>query len=263
MSMKTGKRILSIFLVTMMIATSIPFAVAEDGIQSSMNTSLNFISDNALGKMLSNAQSEEASNLYGIREVTLSGNSAETSFVAPDNTNLVVAIYEEETNRMLSSGLVAVDSQTEKATVALSAFTLPSYYIVKAFLLDENNAAICKNYENLEHTKIYQEFLEKDVYDFDAQRVMNLDNATDNNFFVVSDQAKVITKSASQNIIRSYDSEEGVYVIQNADNNLKAAKSGDVIYIPDEQQEENYILTKVKTVSVTGSTVTLTQRLWS
>lgn len=90
------------------------------------------------------ASAQAGENEFAISKITVKGKTASATLSAPDNTTLVVAVYDETTNQMLGAGVKAVDSGTETADVNISISAMPKAYLVKAFLLDSDNASITK-----------------------------------------------------------------------------------------------------------------------
>lgn len=132
---------------------------------------------NVLGEIVADAIDEtnterEENSGCGIFDVSLSETTATVHFSAPDNTTLVVSVYEEESMKMLSSGKAAVDSDMAEAAVKLSDFEFPEHYIIKAFLLDADHAPVCENYENKDHTVEMEQFYEKSA---DLKMIMKME----------------------------------------------------------------------------------------
>ncbi|MBQ5905226.1 MAG: hypothetical protein IIW88_05110, partial [Clostridia bacterium] len=209
------KKILSLFLITLLIFTSLPVVNAADIYES--EEKLDYSSGNAVGEAIVNAidevnQSVEENNGFGVFGLYLNDLIANVSFSAPDNATLVVAVYDEETGVMVTSGKAQVNSDMSNVEVTLADCIAPDYYIIKAFILNEDNIPVCSYYENREHTKAYKEFFEKNIYDFDEDKVINFDISDESNFAVVNDNAVVVTYSENKNIVVKDDYENGVYV---------------------------------------------------
>ena len=105
--MKMGKRIWVVFLAVLMLLTSVPFAWAtgdSDVVQDETITS--FSGENSIGKMLSAeldaAKAAEEAD-YAITDLSMAESTATVSVKNKTACYLVVAAYDEDTARMLSS----------------------------------------------------------------------------------------------------------------------------------------------------------------
>lgn len=254
------KRALSVVLAVVFVVTLIPANAANPSAIQEAEKEVTYNATNILGEVLSQAMESETeeNNGYFIQDITVDGLSAEAQISAPDGITLVVAIYDEKSGEMITSGKATVDSATETVKVNLGECDMPEYFVVKAFLLDENNAPVCQNYEGLTYIEAYQEFLSKTTDDFDEEKVINLDSGKESNFAVVSDDTVVIEKSLGENNVVTDDYENGMYAFDNADEELKSLESGDVLYYVYGDGPEDYILTKVGEIEINGDEVTIT-----
>lgn len=265
--MKQAKRFLSVFLVLLMLCTSLPFAFAEDGTTVSFDQSdYDIEGTNSLGNMLSSAMESEEMDpyaSYNISNVAVEGQTVTASFNNAADCTLVVAAYEEESMQMLCSDSVKVEANAKETSVLLPDWSVENI-IIKAFLLDDNMYALCKEYTFRGYTKAYQEFDKKTVHDFDAEKVINLDEAIDNNFLVLADNAIRVTPTEEANLLVSFDFEENVFVFDNATDDIQNLKSGDLFYY-DNGDYENMIIITVQsvaknadgTITVKGDTILL------
>ena len=265
---KISKQIIALLLAIVMVLpigmfSVNPFATkarAEET-QQDLQNNVEYKATNALGEVIKQAidgEDAEESSGYFIETVTLDGVLAQATFSAPDNTTLVVSVFDESSGVMVTSGKAEVGSDTKEIDVYLDDCVMPEFFVVKAFLLDDNNAPVCKNYEGLEYTESHQEFLSKTVYDFGESEIINVDYSYDNNFAVVSDEAVSAEQRGNINTLKTNDYENGIYVIENADQEIKSLKSGDVFYFEYGSDINDYILTKVGTIKIEGNTVTIT-----
>ncbi len=85
--------------------------------------------------------------------------------------------------------------------------------------------------------------------------MLNLDNDQSTNFEVYKDDTLVISKS-TYNVLKSADEESGKYVFTNCNEELKSLASGDVFSYKYDSGKT--LIVKVKDISVSGSTVTVT-----
>ncbi len=229
--------------------------------QTSISNEMQVTGTNSFGNMLAqeiNAKENEQleNNGYNVFSVEVTGQTAEVELQTLKNSTVVVGVYTEDGSTLLQTANAAVtpDDETVKVTFAQA---LPEYFYIKAYLINsENMRPLCTVYECPNYTKEMQEFFKKTTADFPEDRVLNLDNDTANNFAVYSDDVKVISEQTGINNVTG--SVNGTYVIENADENFTELKSGDMIAY--EYGDNELILLSVDSISVNGSTVTITEK---
>ena len=103
-------------------------------------TTTRVFSKSSLGGILAqNVQvdnSQSSLEEYGVSQVEINGSTATVSYKAVEDADLVVAVYEEDSRKMVASGHELVQAHGMSATVVLDLDTMPQYYIVKAYLTD-------------------------------------------------------------------------------------------------------------------------------
>ena len=268
---KLSKQFVALLLAFLMIITIIP-AYASNKPDAQTKENITYKANNALGEALTSASNELAvKSEYYIQDIQISDEIAEVEFVAPDNATLVVALYDEDSKKMLTSAKTVVNSEDKTTTLSFEDINLPEYYLIKGFLLDEDYKPICENYEDYAYTKAYQEFLDKTVDDFDPAYVVSLDGSYDNNFAVLADDViitsqtyseisnvETLNTAALENNLTTNDYDNGIYVFENANDNLLSLKPNDVFYHIYGDGINDYILAKVGTIKTEGTTVTIT-----
>ena len=254
---RTVKRILAILLTVVMLLSVAPMSVfaKNEEIKPRYDESVSVNQDNDFSKLvMSKVESENSdSEFYGVTEMEIDGKLAKLHAVAPDKGAIVVAVYSEE-GKLIGYTKESTDSAKKEYTVSLANISIPKYYLVKVFIIDENCAAVCKEYVNREHTTAFEQFMNLTVDDFDAEDVVNYDSDKSNNFAVLKDGTKRTKSTTSANIISSYDSATDTYVITNADSVVKSLKKGDMLYLEGSSINECSII-GVETISVSGNTV--------
>lgn len=260
--MKTTKKITAVLLMILVLFTCIPMNVfaAES---YSTEEKLSYSSNNVIGDAIVNAiddtnQEVNDNGGYGVFGLSLDNLTANVALSAPDNSILLVAIYDEETDYMVTSGKTSVNSDTQTIEVPLAECDLPDYYIIKAFILNSDFSPVCNHYENKEYTKAYEAFFAQDVFDFDEEKVINFDAGYETNFAVVHDDSVVVAYTENENIVVTDDYENGIYVFENANEQITSLVYGDILYYVYGDGEEEYILTKVGTVETNGNLTTVT-----
>ena len=260
--MKTTKKITAVLLMILVLFTCIPMNVfaAES---YSTEEKLSYSSNNVIGDTIVNAiddtnQEVNDNGGNGVFGLSLDNLTANVALSAPDNSILLVAIYDEETDYMVTSGKTSVNSDTQTIEVPLAECDLPNYYIIKAFILNSDFSPVCNHYENKEYTKAYEAFFAQDIFDFDEEKVINFDAGYETNFAVVHDDSVVVSYSENENIVVTDDYENGIYVFENATEEITTLEYGDILYYVYGDGEEEYILTKVGTVETNGNLTTVT-----
>ena len=227
---KVLKQTLSVFLAVVMTFTiTLPaFAQESEEPQANTQTAVNYESTNAIGSLILDNVEQETSEEnadYLIQSVIIENKTATVELKTLDACTVAVAIYEYNGGKMVASGKTDIDAnesvKENTVSVTIDMDEMPEYFYVKAFLVDANNAPLCKSYESMEYTKEFEEFMAKTTDDFDTDKVINLDESEDNNFLVVSDDATVIELEEEKNIVAKDDYENGIYVIENADEQIK------------------------------------------
>ncbi len=256
--MKFTKKLMSVFLVLAILGTtligsfSLPVSAKETQEQDN-----EIVATNSIGRVLSSVleeSGEETGDL--IHSVTVVDGVATMVFnTLTEDATAVIGIFDETTDELLLSQEAELYIDDNSATMAFDIASLPEFFVVKAFLLDENLEPLCKAFVSNEYTESYQEFLSKTTDDFDENYVINLDENSNENFVVVSDGAVVVTE-AETNILISADEETGTYVFENIDEQITSLKPDDIFYF---SSEENIITIKVASVVIDGTTATVTE----
>ena len=100
--MKIGKKILSVFLATLVLVGCVPFVVFATNNDSFgvENGNVEFASNSTFGSMLSDAIEEETniSSEYSVSAIEFNSNEATVTYSAVKDCTLLVGIYDEETD---------------------------------------------------------------------------------------------------------------------------------------------------------------------
>lgn len=264
---RVTKQVLSALLAIIIIATSVPFtAFAEEGnTQGNQNVSadmgdMSLTATNSFGEMLAESLSEqtaEQDNGYYISDVEYQDDCALVKFATKQDCTIRVAVYEEDSGRMITSASEEVLAADTEVIVNFED-ALPGYFVLKAFMLDENTAALCKAYTCNEETKMYEEFEKTTVEDYPEDKVINLDESVDNNFLVMSDDTTTVTADGEKNTLVSYNNETGVYTFNNIDGQIKSLKVGDIFYFDNGNVEELTFI-KVGSIEINGTVAYITE----
>lgn len=279
---KTGKikRIMAYLLAFMMLFqgmyTSLPVNAEESGASSNVIATgtdaspdvqgdvgeMSINADNSVGEIFSNelqGKEQEIANDNGnhIFSVEMDGNEATVSFQTNEEATVVVAIYDESGVQMLASGSEEVTSEERETIVLINTDTMPAYYLIRAYLVGSNDyEPLSSMYESPMHTKEMQDFLQTTIDDYDADRVINLDEDKTNNFAVLNENVKRIEENGAANQVVYADDTTGTYKIENADEDITSLQPGDIFSY--EYEEDNLLVVKVGTIEIDGTNVTIT-----
>lgn len=247
-----------------MIFSSIPMVYATDGISSSVEDETSISAENGLSKIIENlteAEDEYANSGYSISDMIFDGTTANVTVNVPDACTLVVAVYDEDTLEMiatatkqLSASVYSEDYRKDIISVDMNILVLPEHFLAKAFLLDENKNALCKNYTCRTYTTAFETFMETTPDDFEGKDIITLDNNCDD-FGVLADGAVTAKKSETM----TYTYNNGVYTFYNAIDEVKNLKTDDIFYYQLSDEIGDFLLIKVVSVDVDGSTVTIVE----
>ena len=274
--MKT-KRIIAFITMLVMSVTVISqcfvTAFAEDTVISTDGSAVGaetFIDDvevsgtNSVGDLLaSEFQEKQAEQLenngYNIFSIEMDGNIATVDFQVQNTCTLIVGIYDDSKTTMFATGTTEVSEEDELVEVEIPLIIMPDYFYVKAYLVNsETLEPLCLEYTNPNYTQHMQEFFSKTTDDFDEEKVLNFDDDKTNNFAVYSDDVTVIPYEEGFNTNITYDEETSTYTIENASESVISLKSGDILIYSDDP-DSDMIIAKIGSMSVSGTTVTITE----
>ncbi len=215
----------------------------------------------SFGNMLSQTLSDEVEQQEenqgcNIFEITIEEQKAAVSLETSENATLVVGIYSEDGLEMKGSGIAEVTPDDEEITVDIATDGMPEYFLVRGFLINsEDYSPLCTAYESSMYTQEMKKLLDLTVDDFDADRVLNLDESKDNNFAIYKENVQKIEIGNEKNHIVSEDKES--YVIENADETVRNLEPGD--FFAGVKEDGETIIVKVKAVTKDGTKVTVVQ----
>lgn len=100
---------------------------------------------------------------------------------------LQLVVTDDLQSKIVYDKQVKVSASLRYETVEVNTGTLPDYFYIYAFLKDKDGNELCEGYSSSLYSKNFEEFYEKTVNDFDADRVINFDENTTTNFAVTQD----------------------------------------------------------------------------
>lgn len=219
----------------------------------------------SFGKLLVNSideQNSASSSENRVIGVTVDGSTATVEYVAAEDADIVVALYTDDSEELMSaSGTVdvfAMEENTGHSTVTVPLTgSIPASFIVKAFLLDKDeHAPLCNEFTSLAYTKDLSDLESSTIYDYPENQVVNLDEDVSNNFAVVTSDVTLITSDeniGTQNQITELDNDNLYYTIENASEEIQALQPGDILTY--EYEPGYFLIARILDISVNGSTV--------
>ncbi|MBQ6119077.1 MAG: hypothetical protein IJK98_07575, partial [Clostridia bacterium] len=260
MKQRITKRIFVLFLAMLMVVMSLTPAFAKNAPDVSAETTSGFAGRNAFDVIASNLSDDNSNDDYAISYLELCDGKAYVDIGNADICDVVVAIYDEDTMQMVTSGTAQVPTEHQAVEVEIAAADLPEYYVVKAFLLDAKHNALCKEYTSLMYTRAYEKFLEQTPDDFknNAVIVFETDEEKEHEDFAVLTDCAVV-EDATDGMTFTYNEATATYTFYNATKEAKKLSKGDVYYYQYGERSNEFLLFKVKSVKVSGSMVTVVQ----
>ncbi|MBE6784451.1 MAG: hypothetical protein E7536_10645 [Ruminococcaceae bacterium] len=254
-------RFLAVALMVIMIFSSVPINVfasnteTEPITDSSMPVSIE--AENSFAQMLTESMTTSTipeNESYYFAGLYVDDNDLLTvNFTNDDDCTLVVSFYDEETEQMLHSEVFEVPAKAKYARFQIDRTKLPEYFVVRAFLLGDNNEALCSNFESRDYTKKAMDFKSKTPDDFDASKVVELEN---DDFFVLKDGVKRVQPTVFRNKLVSYDSQTNTYEFESVNSHITGLNVGDVFYY-NNGDKNNIIVIKVKSITFSGDNATI------
>ena len=232
--------------------------------QPTVNSNVSMEATDSFGKLLMNSideQNSASSSENRVIGVTVDGSTATVEYVAAEDADIVVALYTDDSEELMSASGTAPAFVTEDntgsstATVSLTG-SIPNSFVVKAFLLDTvEHAPLSNEFTSNAYTKDMQDLKNATVDDYPADRVVNLDENDDTNFAVVKDDVVLVNEDdTSTGAMSVIDNGDGSYTIYNADEKTRNMQPGEIFVY---QCEEGILVVQVETIDVSGTTVVI------
>ena len=267
--MQTFKRAMAMVLTMIMVLSLIPahsFATEYQVAPEVDASNMTIEGTNGFGNLLSQEiqESQEESDSaeedyeagYSVVDLTFDGSTATVEYSSLEEARLVVAVYSEDGLQMLASGETTVSPEDDVSTVTIEG-DIPEYFLASAYLMDTYDLSpLCAAYDTPMYTREMQELLESTVDDYDPDQVLNLDEDETTNFAVYADDTILIESVDGFNIVTTVDDENGVYVIEKADDQITSLQVGDVFSYA--YRENEIIIAKIAAITADGTTVTIT-----
>ncbi len=260
-NMKITKRILSVLLLMAMLVGMLPAGAMAEEVQTTVESDgVTVEGTNSFGSLLADEIQEETASSesggYNVIGLTIEDGYAIVEYDTLEEAILVAALYTEDGLQLLTSGSMTVYPGETVAEIEIAG-EIPEYFMASAYLLDTyDHSPLCSPYDTPMYTQEMQELLASTTEDYDADRVLNLDESTTTNFAVYTDNVQVITYAEGVNTVTGVDDENATYVIENADSSITALQTGDIFAYG--YSDEDLLIVKVASITVDGTTATIT-----
>ena len=248
-------------LVLALAVTLFPVTARASSDGSGVGSDVTLEGDTSFGSLLTNtvnaSQTQQSQESYDSRicDMTVEGTTATVEYSTTVEANLVVAIYDQDSGKMLGSGTVTVGPEETIAEVAIEIPTMPYYFRAGAYLLDAaTNDPVSEEFKTDRYTKTMQDILAATVDDFNPELVLNLDSDRTTNFAVFNENT-LLAKSGDGEI-QITDNGNGTYTIENADERFLAMQPGDTFAYT--YPDGTVLIVNAASVNVEGDTVTVT-----
>ena len=218
----------------------------------------NYISQRVKNETESSAASLEGYEGYAISDLTFEPDTG-TVLVKTSQTNackVSVRFLTDDGSTEILKAESSVNAGSDVVTqIEAETVFLPQYYQVTAELLGPMGEKLCDTYICNEFTQNMQEIYAADIYDFEPEYVVNLDDDPTTNFMVLSEEAVIAESSESVNNLVSADYESRVFVFDNVDETIRSLEENDFLYV--KADEENTIAISVASVEFENNTATI------
>lgn len=180
-------------------------------------------SENSFGAMIANSINQENMRIMMnsvVHSVEMNGTEATVNYESKVAGRAVVCVYEDvgadKVPRLLGTGIQNFDAELNTVTVPVQMTALPEYYLVRVYLIGENDVPLSAEYSDPMHTREMQVLLQSDIsYYMKDYEVLNMDGRTDTNYAVYSKDVEVLYFSKMENRVLSQDNENCVFEIEN------------------------------------------------
>lgn len=183
--------------------------------------------DNVIGDALLDKQEKENKD-YFVSDILIDEDrkSATVNYQALTDVELVVAIYDETEQQMITS-VNTVVCKSEHSVILKIKTDIPKFFIAKAYLTDvDSHVPVSIPYKTELYTEQIQQLRSKTVDDFDKKRVVNLDNDKTTNYAVYQEDVVSVTETEKADIV--YEQSNGNYLVKNPSKKVLDLKKGDI-----------------------------------
>ncbi|MBE6733465.1 MAG: hypothetical protein E7561_05670 [Ruminococcaceae bacterium] len=253
------RKLLSLVLSVALLLSFAVIPVSADNTDTELQSDITATSNNSFGGLVSetiNAQLEKQleNNGFNVFSIEYLNGVATVELEALEDCTLLVGVYSEDGKTLHTSATVSVTTNEKTVDVNLDTAGIPDYFLISAYLINtEDFKPLCTVYTTYNYTKEMIEFLSKTTEDFQEDKVLKLEDDNTNNFAVYNDSVTMVDENSETTV----SEENGVYTITNATTEISNLKKDDIFSY--NYQNGDALILKVADISVSGSTVTITE----
>ena len=242
--MRMAKRLLSVFLALTIVIGVVPMNVfaKENETQANTESEVSVSSETGLGGIINNlqAQEQEENPDYSISFIEFNGKVATVYLTNVTACQLVVAVYDENTMKMLGSGVAQLEEGAPTTDVEIDIEEMPEHFLSYAFLLDENYNSLSEKYLCQRYTTEFEEFLAKEPEDFTGEDIIVFDDSKTVTDFAVLNDSAVTTES--ETMTYTYDEETLTYTFENITDEIRNLSVGEVFHYQYGETENEFLI---------------------
>ena len=175
----------------------------------------------------------------------------------PDDASIAIFVKDDDSQELVYSTEISVSrGENTVNTVQIDGGALPEFFFADLQLFDKNKMAVGQAYTLTAYTRFNQEMKATDIYDYEEEYVVNLDEDESTNFVVLNENTIQGQSTEDTNILISADYKEDQYVFENIDDTIRYLSKGDHFFI--RPTENDIIALSVGDITIDGNRATLT-----
>ena len=241
----------------------------EKGHNTFSNDGMSVNSSNSLGNYISDAmQKEQPKNMayqwrtdydfdIGFAEFDRESGIMTIYSSQPDDAKIVIVVKDDESKEVVCTTELDVNKgENTINTVNIDVNVLPEFFFVELQLFDRYNKTVGQAYTLNSYTRFTQDMKATDIYDFEEEYVVNLDEDETTNFVVLNENTIKGESNGDKNILISADYHKDQYVFENIDDTIRYLSKGDHFFI--QPTKNDIIALSVGDITIEGDRATLT-----
>lgn len=259
------KRLFSVLSVFAVSATSVlgsfsaavPAVHADETTEPAVQSDMEISGNGLLGEMLADKLTAEQTALNeqngcSVYDVQIQGKRATVKLTTTTACTVLLTLYDDSGDKLLTSAQKAVSA--DDSDIILTVPDMPEYCYLRCCLIDTDTLSpISSVYSSSLYTKEMQEFLSKTTDDFDANRVMNLDDDKTQNFMVLGENVVYVESSDTINTAE-LDQENSTVTLRNYDENTALLKEGNTVCL---DMGDNSTIFRVGKVDISDESIVI------
>ena len=213
-------------------SAAVPAVHADETTEPTVQSDMEISGNGLLGEMLADKLTAEQAALdeqngCSVYDVQIQGKRAAVKLTTTTACTVLLTLYDDSGEKLLTSAQKKVSA--DDSDIILTVSDMPEYCYLRCCLIDTDTLSpISAIYSSSLYTKEMQEFLSKTTDDFDANRVMNLDDDKTQNFMVLGENVVYVESNDSINTAE-LNQENNTVTLRNYDENTALLKEGNTV----------------------------------